>query len=165
MTPASLRQKLLRCDVSSFAIEDVKAFRRVLPRQDEVGAPSLPLKMAAANHTDGFSNVQIALLSGHGRSEELGPADKLCFELSDVPILDRRLSTFVLAYELDLNLADVQNDLRTFHVACRDVRLSAELRRLLRLVLRVGNALNAGSSRGDAKGISLDSLLKVRPAS
>lgn len=139
MTPASLRRKLLRCDVSSFAIEDVKAFRRVLPRQDE-----------------------IALLFRHARSEELGPADKLCFELIDVPILDRRLSTFVLAYELDLALADVQNDLRTLHAACRDVQLSAGLRRLLRLILQVGNALNAGSSRGNAKGITLDSFLKLR---
>ncbi|PAK71696.1 hypothetical protein B8W95_13350, partial [Staphylococcus pasteuri] len=46
---------------------------------------------------------------------------------------------------------------------CRDVRLSEELRRLLHLVLRVGNALNAGSARGNAKGITLDSLLKARP--
>lgn len=63
MTPASLRRKLLRCDVSSFAIEDVKAFRRVLPRQDEVGAASLFLYMATAKPTDGPPSYRLPCYS------------------------------------------------------------------------------------------------------
>lgn len=45
--------------------------------------------------------------------------------------------------------------------ACQQVRGSNNLLQLLRLVLATGNLLNAGTNRGNAQGIKLDTLMKL----
>lgn len=45
--------------------------------------------------------------------------------------------------------------------ACREVQGSSMLRRVFRTTLAVGNVLNAGSHRGNATGIKLESLMKL----
>ena len=45
--------------------------------------------------------------------------------------------------------------------ACGQVRSSTALQQVLEVVLAVGNTLNAGTHRGNAAGIRLDSLLKL----
>ena len=45
--------------------------------------------------------------------------------------------------------------------ACRLVRESRELHALLQIVLDVGNALNAGTAKGNAVGFRLSTLLKL----
>lgn len=45
--------------------------------------------------------------------------------------------------------------------ACEQIRGSAHLAEVLRAVLATGNMLNAGTHRGQAAGIKLESLLKL----
>ena len=45
--------------------------------------------------------------------------------------------------------------------ACEQIRTSAHLAEVLRAVLATGNTLNAGTHRGQAAGIKLESLLKL----
>ena len=45
--------------------------------------------------------------------------------------------------------------------ACHDLKSSVKFVRLLGIVLEVGNSLNKGTSKGGAKGIQLDSLMKL----
>lgn len=45
--------------------------------------------------------------------------------------------------------------------ACQQIRGSAGLKQVLRSVLATGNLLNAGTNRGNAQGIKLDTLLKL----
>lgn len=45
--------------------------------------------------------------------------------------------------------------------ACEQIRGSAHLAEVLRAVLATGNTLNAGTHRGQAAGIKLESLLKL----
>ena len=45
--------------------------------------------------------------------------------------------------------------------ACSQIRNSSALRRVLGLVLSTGNLMNAGSHRGNAQGVKLESLLKL----
>ncbi|CAN0293003.1 unnamed protein product, partial [Hapterophycus canaliculatus] len=59
--------------------------------------------------------------------------------------------------DTDATLAKVT----TVSDAISQVTDSAKLKRLLAVVLAVGNFLNEGTSKGDAKAITLDSLLKL----
>jgi hypothetical protein len=45
--------------------------------------------------------------------------------------------------------------------ACQQIRNGAALEEVLKAVLAVGNTMNAGTNRGGAQGIKLDSLLKL----
>lgn len=45
--------------------------------------------------------------------------------------------------------------------AIQQVQSSSGFRQILRAVLTTGNLLNAGTNRGNAQGVKLDSLLKL----
>jgi len=57
-------------------------------------------------------------------------------------------------------MSGVSRDLEALESACDDVRLSARLRALLKLVLLLGNKVNEDK----AEAFSLDSLLKLSAA-
>lgn len=76
-------------------------------------------------------------------------------------MLSDRVAALELSYELDLELDELRFDLMVVRSASSECRQSTQLRELCKLVLAVGNTLNGSTFRGNAKGISLDSLLKV----
>lgn len=82
-------------------------------------------------------------------------------QLAAVPLLSDRIAALELSYELELELEELRFDLMVVRSACSECCQSQRLRQLLKLVLAVGNALNSATFRGNAKGVSLDSLLKV----
>jgi len=49
----------------------------------------------------------------------------------------------------------VENLLRGVSIACMEVRESADLAALLRVLLDIGNLLNEGTKRGSAAGFTL----------
>ena len=58
-------------------------------------------------------------------------------------------------------LVSAEESIQVVGVACRQVRNSPHLQQLMRLVLATGNLLNTGTSRGNAQGIKLDTLMKL----
>lgn len=54
-----------------------------------------------------------------------------------------------------------RDSIRVVAAACRQVHESTNLRQLLKIVLATGNLLNAGTNRGNAQGVKLDTLLKL----
>lgn len=61
----------------------------------------------------------------------------------------------------DMELEELRPELAILRNAIDEVRASEKLRAVLRVVLAVGNRLNAATFRGDAGGFQLEALLKV----
>jgi len=63
--------------------------------------------------------------------------------------------------ELEELKREVEIPLRNLREAIKEVRSSETLKRVLSIVLSIGNYLNGGTNRGQADGFSLEALCKL----
>jgi diaphanous 1 len=63
--------------------------------------------------------------------------------------------------KLEMDLEELGAELSILRAATDEMRWSDRFKRVLEAVLTVGNALNASTFRGDARGFQLEALLKV----
>ena len=104
------------------------------------------------------------LLGFGGDPSTLDKPEQLLRSLSHIPRCEARLKCLMFKSQLE---ADMQDDgvlfqqLSDLKAACNVVRESKELHALMQVVLDVGNALNAGTSKGNAVGFKLSTLLKI----
>jgi diaphanous 1 len=85
--------------------------------------------------------------------------------LIKIPRLQQRLECMLYRRRLELDIEEVQPDMLFMRAAASELKASPRFKRLLQLVLTVGNALNASSFRGGARGFRLDALNKVHTLS
>jgi hypothetical protein len=102
------------------------------------------------------------LVSFAGDLSTLDRPEQLLRALALIPRLEGRLRAMMTKCQLEVDMDGLLmqrvDDLR---IACKRVRDSTELHALMRIVLEVGNALNAGTSKGNAVGFKLSTLLKL----
>mgnify|MGYP001349724029 CR=1 FL=1 len=96
-----------------------------------------------------------------GDQQRLGKPEKYVLALSVVPHLKARIQAMLFKLNIDEIYTSVTKDTTKVMTACRDLKSSVKFVRLLGIVLEVGNSLNKGTSKGGAKGIQLDSLMKL----
>jgi hypothetical protein len=135
-----LREALMEVDENLLPLE-------VLPMVSEIVPTAEEAKM---------------LLGYSGELAALDRPEQLMRTLATVPRLEARLKamTFKSQLEIDMDglLMQQVDDLRS---ACRAVRDCRELHALFQIVLDIGNALNAGTAKGDAVGFKVTTLLKL----
>jgi hypothetical protein len=61
----------------------------------------------------------------------------------------------------EIDLAEIRPELDALWNASRELRQCQKFKQVLKVVLAIGNVLNASSFRGGARGFQLDSLAKV----
>ena len=81
-------------------------------------------------------------------------------ELCSVPRFLVRLKSVALRHTFDATLERVRAETKMFRQACEEVTESKKLRKLLEVVLKVGNYVNGSTPRGGAWGFKLDTLAK-----
>ena len=91
---------------------------------------------------------------------DLGPAEKFVREMSRVRRLESKLAVVVFAQQFETHAVSLAADLKLGTSACAEVRSSDPLKKVLQLVLQLGNALNAGNGRR-AAAFQLGSLLRL----
>lgn len=79
----------------------------------------------------------------------------------DIPRYNTRLDCFIFKLKFPLLLLEAREQIELLDKAVSLVHSLASLRRLLEVVLAIGNYLNGGSPRGGIYGFKLDSLLKL----
>lgn len=87
--------------------------------------------------------------------------DMFMYQLSTLPQLQGRLSCLGTMRAFDTAIPKIGEGLGTVQAAVREVACSPAFLELLRLVLKLGNYMNASTSRGSAYGFKLDSLAKM----
>lgn len=79
----------------------------------------------------------------------------------EVPRYEQRLECFIFKLRFQRETEELRKALDVVRQATREVRTSERLGRLLEVVLRVGNFLNGGTTRGGLYGFRLETLPKL----
>lgn len=148
-----MRRALLELDDRRLSADDLRAISKQLPTPEEVSHTTTILTQT--------NRLQIARIKDFGDVSKLAKADQFFSEIMTVPRLAGRLESMMYRGKLDLEMAEIRPDLNMLRNASRELRQSTKFKKVLQVVLAVGNALNASTFRGGAKGFRLESLLKV----
>ena len=102
-----------------------------------------------------------ALRMYRGPAEDLSPPERFLLAMADVPRLVPKISALIFRLQFRGLCTVALAGMKTLRAACAEVRGSSRLRAVLAAALAAGNRLNAGSHRGGAEGLRLESLLKM----
>jgi diaphanous 1 len=95
-------------------------------------------------------------------SDDLGAAEKYFYAIMGIPKLNERMECWIFRRKFDAEVGEILPNLTDINMLVKEVRTSPKFRMLLKTVLTVGNFLNAGSFRGDANGIHIEDLHKLK---
>ncbi|XP_054088534.1 disheveled-associated activator of morphogenesis 1 isoform X2 [Zeugodacus cucurbitae] len=102
-----------------------------------------------------------ALLDEHSEDiESLARADRFLYEISKIPHYEQRLKSLHYKKRFMITVNDLIPRIRSVMEASREIARSRRLRKLLELVLALGNYMNRGA-RGNASGFRLASLNRL----
>ncbi|CAG5124885.1 unnamed protein product [Candidula unifasciata] len=124
-------------------------------------------------HTDSFAELLELLksqrdldqISHHTKKRGAGQLDApefLISELSKIDHFRERLEFLRFKNKIQINLFEIDQQLRELHTACEEITSSVPLRHVLETVLAIGNHMNAGTDRGQADGFHLDVLASLK---
>ena len=135
-----LRDALMEVDENLLPLE-------VLPMVLEI-APTAEEKALLMNYTGEVTN--------------LDKPELMLRQLADIPRLEKRLRVMMFKAQLEVDMDGVlMQRCSELAAACKAIKSCKELHALMQIVLNVGNALNAGTSKGNAVGYKLSTLLKI----
>lgn len=91
-------------------------------------------------------------------------ADAECFLyhiLKAVPSAFARIDAMLFKFNYDSEISHLKESIQTLALACKELRTRGLFTKLLEAILKAGNHMNAGTSRGNAQAFDLTSLRKL----
>ncbi|XP_039293436.1 disheveled-associated activator of morphogenesis 1 isoform X3 [Nilaparvata lugens] len=136
--------------------EDISKVILSMDSRDE-----LPLDMVEQLLKFTPSAEEAALLEEHAEEiDNMARADRFLYEISKIPHYEQRLRSLHYKKRFGVWVAEIEPRVRAVMEASREVSRSRRLRRLLEIVLALGNYMNRGA-RGNATGFRLASLNRL----
>ncbi|XP_048524534.1 formin-2 isoform X2 [Dendroctonus ponderosae] len=112
------------------------------------------------------SSEELALINEHLKTRPDVPLDKpeqFLHDLSQIANFAERIACLTFQVEFEDSITTISHTLDNFQSTCEFLTKSPELRRVLALVLTLGNYMNGGNvARGQADGFGLDVLSRLR---
>lgn len=141
MSPQMLKTCIVEMDLRRLGggIDRVKLLKGLIPNHEEMGL----------------------LHEYTGEKERLGKIEQLFLELGSVTNIGDMIRAWEIQLGFKQRVAETRETVETFSRACLQVKDSAALKQLLKVILAVGNYLNGTSARGGAYGFKLDLLNKI----
>ncbi|XP_058787329.1 formin-like protein 4 [Vicia villosa] len=97
-----------------------------------------------------------------GNPNNLAEAESfLYYILKAVPTSFIRLKAMLFKSNYDSEILQLKEHLQTLDLACKELKTSSLFLKLLEAILKTGNRMNAGTSRGNAQGFNLSALTKL----
>ncbi|XP_061542679.1 protein diaphanous homolog 2 isoform X4 [Phycodurus eques] len=94
--------------------------------------------------------------------EELVESEQFGIVMSSVKLLRPRLNGILFKLTFEEQVSNIRPDIMNVTFACEEVKKSEGFRKLLELVLLVGNYMNAGSRNAQTFGFNVNFLCKLR---
>ncbi|XP_051131219.1 formin-like protein 18 [Andrographis paniculata] len=105
---------------------------------------------------------EMEILKGYkGDTDKLGKCEQFFLELMQVPRIEYKLRVYSFKIQFHSQVSDLRKSLNVLNSAADQIKGSSKLKRIMKTILSLGNALNHGTARGSAVGFRLDSLLKL----
>lgn len=135
-----VRQALLACDERILDEKRITALIKCAPELEEIEV----------------------IQSFQGNVTELGNAEQFFKIVSDVPRLKLRLELMLFKHEFQVMTGELDSKLAIMEKAQKAINSSNSLKRVLEVVLALGNYLNGGTTKGEAYGFRLQTLTKLK---
>ncbi|CAK8566817.1 unnamed protein product [Lathyrus sativus] len=127
-------------DGQELSVETLEKLTKIAPSQEEAS--------------------KIVQFSGNPNS--LAEAESfLYYILKSVPTSFIRLKAMLFRSNYDSEILQLKEHLQTLDLACKELKTSSLFLKLLEAILKTGNRMNAGTSRGNAQGFNLSALTKL----
>lgn len=139
MSSHEIRKAIIRMDEKKLDLEKLNSLRALAPTPDDIAT----------------------LRDFDGDTETLGRVEKFFIQIIDIPRYTQRLDCFIFMRKFQMLLSEVYCELDVLNRAIDQVENSASFKKVLEIVLAVGNYLNGGTPRGGVYGFKLDGLLKL----
>lgn len=104
----------------------------------------------------------IFFLPGKCGAMDLGKAERFCMALLRIPRYQERIRCFMYVMRFQEMIKDLEQDFNTITSACNRVLTSKALINALKVLVALGNFLNLYSVNGEAEGVTIDSLNKLK---
>ena len=132
----------------------LKALNEFLPTEDEESG----LKLYMQNASTSEENRKAAL-------NDLCPCEKYMVAMMKVPNASEKFDCMLFETSFQHRIEEIKESIFTLTQACDDVKESSRLRKLMAMILTVGNQINTGGSGNLAAGFTLDALSKLNEVS
>lgn len=138
MTPQQIKQAVVEMSPDMTA-ENVMALRRIAPTSEDIST----------------------MAQYDGDPALLGKVEQFYLEIMSIPDFAKRLDCWIYKLRFETAKDSLSATIDTVEHATTQVKDSTKLKRLLEVVLAIGNFLNGGTSRGGLYGFKLDALSKL----
>eukprot|EP01096_Ripella_sp_DP13-Kostka_P013863 TRINITY_DN6107_c0_g1_i1.p1 TRINITY_DN6107_c0_g1~~TRINITY_DN6107_c0_g1_i1.p1 ORF type:complete len:508 (+),score=280.38 TRINITY_DN6107_c0_g1_i1:1-1524(+) len=139
MSPAAVRNAILSMDEQVLTIERLNQLIKNAPTSEE----------------------QELLEAYKGDISELGKAEQFLIQILKVPRVTERLKLLLFKQTFPDRIADLISNLSVLKDACDTVVRSDNLKKVLEVVLAVGNFLNYSPNKAPSRGFAIDFLTKL----
>jgi hypothetical protein len=140
LTPEDIGDAIRRCDMDILTNSRIKSLCNFLPTEEE-------------------SEV---LTSFTGDKSKQSKAERFYLEIIHIPRLEQRLKLLQFRFRSEELVEYVTPGYNTVITATEEIHNSKTFKKILELVLAIGNYLNGGTAQGGAYGFKLDVLSKIR---
>ena len=96
---------------------------------------------------------------------ELCACEKYMVAMMDVEDAHAKLESIIFRSQYETRRKEIVGEIEALIKACDELRRSDRLRKLMALILKVGNLINTGGEGDMARGFGLDALLKLNEVS
>lgn len=131
-----LKRAMVVCDEDVFALDKLLIMKPLLPNEEE----------------------RQILTAYEGDRGILGKAERFYLEILPIPFLDERFDALIFRGTFDDKFQHVEKHVTNVVHAIESVRTSPLFKRVLEIILAIGNYLNANTNRGGAYGFKLSTL-------
>ncbi|CAM9254483.1 unnamed protein product, partial [Ectocarpus fasciculatus] len=139
LTFPALKERIRVMDATNLSTDQLRSLEEFLPSAEE----------------------KSVLSTYQGEVKMLGKAEQYMIEMMDFKGAVKRIECMVFRQNFTNRVHDIKVNIEKVSEACNDVKLSDRLRRVLKVILKVGNQINDGDKQA---GFTLDSLLKLHSA-
>ncbi|PWA62378.1 Actin-binding FH2 [Artemisia annua] len=102
------------------------------------------------------------ILDFEGDVTRLADAESFLYHiLKAIPSAFTRVNVMLFKSNYRSEVAEVKKSLQTLEMACKELKTRGLFVKLLEAILKAGNRMNVGTSRGNAQAFNLNSLLKL----
>ena len=140
MTHAAIRDALLAMDDKVLDEDKLTSLQKIVPTPEEIEA----------------------VRDFEGKEDELGITEQFFRCIASVPNVGVRVDLFLFKLRFDSVVDEIDSQLVVCEKLVQLLRSDEKLHKILQIVLKLGNYLNGGTSKGGAYGFKLDTLNKLK---
>ena len=81
--------------------------------------------------------------------------------MNSIPCIKDRLHATLFRFKFPVKMSEIMPDLTALQAAVKELNDSKKFKKLLEVILKLGNFINGGTFNANAPGFKIDALIKV----